>query len=582
LQYRAENAETREALIGHFDAGVEVVDSTNWSLETAFRHISGTAPISQYEAVFYVCWQSDTPGHIGLLFACYDAAKKQIVFQNGSESREPFPADLTGDFHAVRVTVEDRQVRLHVDGELKAGPEPLGSLKWEAPPRFILGPITRTQKHTLCCQWDYFAFTDDGAFAPGDAKWNPSTDTEPVSVESDHKGPAPVDPTSCFRQDPYPNIKVLGRTPGTEAYNAALPPVVHKWRQFTAEMPGKMQVAEYEYPDTEGPTTQNVYRGVIPLETGDGRCVAVFHMTRGLGDTIYGFSDYKLWYSVSTDGGTTWDAERPLVQRGEEYSATHPVKYVWIGKNSFVFATLPAFVYPMTNGQMLLPCYYLPLDDAGKPYNPLKTSTYSQVFCLIGTWNEARDDVTWDVTDPITLGTENSTSGLSECAVIELADKPGHILMVIRAGNEDDKTRTVPSWKWKTLSTDYGRTWSKLVPFTFSDGTKFFSPTSQSNFVRSSRTRKVYWIGNISRIRPRSGWPRYPLVIAELDEETLGLRKETVTIIDDRSAQDGSNMQLSNFDFAEDPETGQIIVSLNRLNGGPGATGRQEYRIEVK
>ncbi|MDI9583270.1 MAG: hypothetical protein QM473_03550 [Acidobacteriota bacterium] len=154
-------------------------------------------------------------------------------------------------------------------------------------------------------------------------------------------------------------------------------------------------------------------------------------------------------------------------------------------------------------------------------------------------------------------------------------------------GNENyeiraTRTRTVPSWKWKTLSTDYGRTWSPLEPFTFSDGSFFFSPISQSNFVRSSKTGKVYWIGNISCIRPRAGWPRYPLVMAELDEEALGLRKETVTILDDRGPKDGSNMQLSNFDFAEDSATGNIIIRLNRFNGGSDAIGVHTYTVEVE
>jgi hypothetical protein len=236
----------------------------------------------------------------------------------------------------------------------------------------------------------------------------------------------------------------------------------------------------------------------------------------------------------------------------------------------------------MSNGQIFLPCYYGPLDENGNYYNPRNTSTYSLVFGLIGTWDAASNDVVWDVTDPITLTPEQSTGGLSECGVIELKDKPGHIFMAMRAGNEGDRTGKVPCWKWKTLSADYGKTWSEPTPLTFSDGTRFWSPTSQGMFIRSSRTGKAYWIGNISRVRPRGGWPRYPLVIAELDEEKLGLRRETVTVIDDRGPGDGSDMQLSNFGFIEDPQTGHILVTLNRLRGAPGADGQVTYEIEVR
>ena len=110
-------------------------------------------------------------------------------------------------------------------------------------------------------------------------------------------------------------------------------------------------------------------------------------------------------------------------------------------------------------------------------------------------------------------------------------------------------------------------------------------------FIRSSRTGKAYWIGNISRTRPRGGSPRYPLVIAELDEKKLALRAETVTIIDDRGPDDSSDMQLSNFSFLEDLKTGHILVSLYRDQGrgswgvhskNPGVDGLQTYEIEVR
>jgi len=57
--------------------------------------------------------------------------------------------------------------------------------------------------------------------------------------------------------------------------------------------------------------------------------------------------------------------------------------------------------------------------------------------------------------------------------------------------------------------------------------------------------------------------PRWPLVIAELDEEKLALRKNTVTIIDDHGPNDGADLQLSNMSNIEDPQSGRIIVILD-------------------
>jgi hypothetical protein len=592
LEYHTKNANNTEARFEMATAGLEIHDDSAWSVETAFRHISGIAPHPTYEAVIYARWNSKETGYIGLLSLCYDAANKSLLVLNGDRHDAPIAADMTGGFHQVRMTVRAHEVRVYVDRKLVGGPYPLGRLKLEVgPERFILGPLAGGQQpHSIHCAWDYFAVTTHGAFAPGEGDWNPATETAPVGVQSSapHEN---VDPAKGFSHPPYPGIQVFPRTTSRERFDRSLPSEVVLWNAFNAGKADKLQVSEYQYPDTAGPTQQNFYRDTFPVKLDDTRVVAMLHITRGIGDTATGFMDYKLWYCVSTDGGKTYDRERPLVQRGAAYSAQHPNRYVWIGKNGFVFATLQPYLVRMSNGQVFVPCYYAPLDKKGNYYNPNNLPCNSNVFGLIGTWDSARNDLDWEVTDPIALPPRQSSGGLSESGVIELRDKPGQLLMVIRAGNEGDRTGKVPCWKWKTLSSDYGKTWSKLTPFTFNDDARFWSPTSQAMFIRSSRTGTAYWIGNISRSRPRGGSPRYPLVIAELDEAKLGLRAETVTIIDDRGPGDGSDMQLSNFSFMEDAQTGHILVTLYRYQGraswagpptGVGYEGQVTYEIEVR
>jgi len=74
--------------------------------------------------------------------------------------------------------------------------------------------------------------------------------------------------------------------------------------------------------------------------------------------------------------------------------------------------------------------------------------------------------------------------------------------------------------------------------------------------------------------------------MAELDEETLALRRETVTIIDDREPTDPPQVQFSNFTVIEDSDTGHLVLYLNRYmpseyreHAGGGA---HTYVIEVK
>jgi len=580
LECRVENGAVREARAFLSDTGASITDDTTWSMEVAFRHVSGVAPSLVYEAAIYVGWRAEEPGQYGLLSLCYDAGAKELVLLNGGDRQAPIPVDLGNRFHALRLAVRRHQVRVFVDGERRLGPVAVKSLACESPAWFILGPISQGLTGSYRCQWDYVAFTDEGAFAPGQGEWNPQRDRAPVTAARPLRS-GEVDPRLAFDHPPCPNISVLGRETGEAKYIGAFPDALRRWNEIIAGRPGQIEVPEYQYADG-GPSKQNIYRSTIPIRLDDQHYVAMMLLTRGIDDTVYGYMDYKLWYCVSTDGGRTYDTERPLIQQGAEYSITHPNRYTWIGKNSFCFATLPPFLVRMSNGEVLLPCYYAPLDENGEYYNPHQTSTYSLVFNLIGQWNEARQDVDWDVTDPIGVTPQQSTGGLSECGVVELRDKPGRIFMAIRGGNEGDRTGKVPCVKWKTLSNDYGRTWSEPEPFTFSDGTPFWSPTSQAMFIRSSRTGKAYWIGNIPRVRPNAGWPRYPLVIAELDEEKLGLKRETVTVIDDRGPEDGSDMQLSNFGFLEDPATGHIIVMLTRFAGGPGRNDQVTYEIEVR
>ena len=54
---------------------------------------------------------------------------------------------------------------------------------------------------------------------------------------------------------------------------------------------------------------------------------------------------------------------------------------------------------------------------------------------------------------------------------------------------------------------------------------------------------------------PAGNHPRHPLVIAEVDEATAALKRETVTLIAERKAYQGPQVQFSNFSLLEDRET---------------------------
>ena len=57
--------------------------------------------------------------------------------------------------------------------------------------------------------------------------------------------------------------------------------------------------------------------------------------------------------------------------------------------------------------------------------------------------------------------------------------------------------------------------------------------------------------------------------IAEVDERTLGLKKETVTEIDTRQPGEGERLQLSNFWIIESQAEKNLEIYLTRLNENP-------------
>ena len=578
ITYRTENQTGAYSGLAFSSAGIDITDESRWALEVGFRHISGIAPPA-YLFVCYTRWSAADPGQMRILGLAYDAENHELLLYNATGNEAPIAVDLSGDFHPVRLAVGDGQVSVFVDGRLAGGPYALKSRAYGAAKEFLIGPLTNTEEHSLHAQWSYLAFTDEGAFAPGEGEWEPAADTEPVA-----KGLSLVKVPDVFDSPPYPGVQIVSKEKGNARWEQAVPETMRRYRQTMRDTPNPIEVLFYSYPDDPGPSKQNVYQNAYVLQYDATRLVGNAMLTRGVGDTATGFVDYKMWYRVSTDGGETFTDLRPIVQQGEGHSPMHPIEYVWVGKNSFCYATIPGIMLRLSNGQIFFPCYYAPLDEAGNYYNPLNAYTFSRVCGIIGTWNEAGDDLLWDVSDPVILTPEQASRGAGECAVIELAEKPGHLAMVIRGSNAPNPTGKIPAYKWKTLSTDYGKTWSPCEPFSYDDGEPIISPAACSSFIRSSRTGKCYWIGNISRTLPQGNSPRYPLVIGEVDEDGVSLRRHTLTIVDDRQPDDPPDLQLSNYNLVEDEKTGEFVLQLNRYMSAkeaPGA-GPHTYVIRVR
>ncbi len=207
-----------------------------------------------------------------------------------------------------------------------------------------------------------------------------------------------------------------------------------------------------------------------------------------------------------------------------------------------------------------------------------------------GRWNEAEKKYDLTPSKPAVISDLKSSRGIDEPTIIAL--KSGRIVVVFRGSNmmsEGWKTRIqkgTPSHKWYTFSDDGGKTFAEPVPWHYDNAEVFYSPASISHFLRSTKNGRAYWFGNITGPEAYGNSPRYPLVMAEVDEETGFLKRKTYTVIEDRDPETESEaLQLSNFGLLEDRETKNIELYLTKLGANKEDKWRSDayrYIIEVK
>ena len=273
-----------------------------------------------------------------------------------------------------------------------------------------------------------------------------------------------------------------------------------------------------------------------------------------------GFRARRIFYQVSNDGGETFTPARPIVEKGKEFSFEHPLKGVFIGKNSASIGGMPI---KTSLHEVLLPLSMFVLDDKGELYNPYRKKgayTFTYVVFLLGKWL-SDSEIEWESSQIVKIDPSTSTRGLTEPTVAELDDRRT-LLCICRGSNSG--APHLPGYKWMTLSKDGGRTWSEVKPLRYSDGGELYSPSSLSRLIRHSNGR-LYWIANITSHNPKGNSPRYPLVIAEIDEKEVGVKRDSVRVIDTRRRGESEFLQLSNFGVYEDRETNEIVVTLARL-----------------
>jgi hypothetical protein len=257
------------------------------------------------------------------------------------------------------------------------------------------------------------------------------------------------------------------------------------------------------------------------------------------------------YYRLSYDNGKNWTLPRQLrYEAGDDFDPKNPLKPSFLTHNQAYFGNN---ILRHSNGT-LIHC----VAHANAPRDPNNDNRPWRMgsLCFVGRWNALANDYQWTAGNRVEISPELSSRGLMEPEVAELKDR--RVLIIWRGSN----TATTPGRKWFSISRDGGMTLDEVQELKYDDGSSFYSPSSYHRMIRHSVTEKLYWIGNISAAPPSGNSPRYPLVIAEMDEEIPALKKNTVTAIDDRKPGQSAVIQFSNFSLLENRETHQLELYL--------------------
>jgi hypothetical protein len=316
------------------------------------------------------------------------------------------------------------------------------------------------------------------------------------------------------------------------------------WSDFvpqpdTVRMVSGVEVGEYEgphfYDDHAGVLVQTWLRQIqVGNIWGNGIC-----------------NCFTYW-RLSRDGGRTWSEPKQFrYEPGAAFDPAQPLKPDFLLHNQ---GYIGSNIIRHRNGTLITALALANAPD--DPQNDTRTWKRGSL-CMVGRWDATAQDYVWTAGQRISVSETVSSRGMDEPEVAELQD--GRVLVIWRISN----TAVTPGRKWFSVSRDGGLTLGPLQELKYDDGSGFYSPGSYHRTIRHSITGKLYWIGNICSHPPTGNSPRYPLVIAEVDERIPALKKHTVSVIDDRDEfKQGFGVQFSNFSLIENRETHNLELFL--------------------
>jgi len=286
------------------------------------------------------------------------------------------------------------------------------------------------------------------------------------------------------------------------------------------------------------------------------------------------------YITVRPEGGEKFH-QLVKYEEGAEFNRDDPMHPDYSTRNiSFMGSNL---VFD-TNGDILFPigvpakkCCEIAGADVNEIF-PSCPEVLRNLMFIRGVWNGEKYE--FIPSRPILISDLQSSRGVDEPTIVRL--NSGRIVIVFRGSNyfsQNWHSRIepgTPGFKWYCWSDNGGKTFTPPMPWHFDDGEVIYSAATISYFFEDERTGKHYWIGNISGHKVSGNSPRWPLQIVEIDETYGTAKKETYTVIDTCREGDSPKVQLSNFNFLQNRETGHIELYLSKYDQFEGTSYKGE------
>jgi hypothetical protein len=228
---------------------------------------------------------------------------------------------------------------------------------------------------------------------------------------------------------------------------------------------------------------------------------------------------------VSSNYGLSWGTPLPLTYEG--YTPFDPLLPTANYDNNE--ATAGDNIIRLRSGRL-----YLPVGGCSDPADPSNLSRTTKLGAMAFTAHWTGSTYAFQASNRIGIPITTSSRGLSEALAAELRNEK--VLNLYRASNTGAAVAApaVRYYSIATVGSDGSIVLTAPAEFTYSDGGRLFSPASGAQFIRHLGTGKLYVVGNFISANTTGNVPRFPLSIGEVDEALYGVKRETMTVIDDR------------------------------------------------